>query len=451
MPFSSLQAIVLAAGTGTRYPELTSGIPKCLMPVGPFPMIWYPLNTLQKCGFPVATVVVLESQRLEIQQALEKTPLTLKVEFATIPADSDYGTAESLVHIQHRIDRDIVVISCDSITNFNLEPLVAMFDQNDAAMATLFYDAEDLTPGVVPGPKSSKQDNEREMVGIHLATNRLVFTAYFSDFEEKFDVPGKLLRKFGRFAMFTRHPDSHIYVMKRWIIDFLANSRNFGTIKNELLPFLVKKQLSKPKVPAETEGATSEYNVNVRVDDVFHYACDADVMRRIKEKTNKYTPGSGDIIKVVAQIVPKEFLGLRVNTMTNYCIANRKILAEWESIMGSNAPPLISPTSHNKCTQMNLCAVADNTTIEEKTSLKSTSIAANCIIGTKTRISDSILMKGVTIEEGVVLENCIICESAIVRQGSELKNCIVGRFYVVQDQTKAEKLLLAHSEACIEI
>ncbi|XP_059613396.1 translation initiation factor eIF-2B subunit gamma [Phlebotomus argentipes] len=451
MPFSSLQAVVLAAGTGTRYPELTSGIPKCLMPVGPFPMIWYPLHTLQKSGFQGATVVVLETQKAEIQQALEKTPLTMKLDFATIPADSDFGTAESLVHIQHRIDRDIVVISCDSITSFDLEPLVAMFDQNDATLATLFFDAEEQPAVQIPGPKSTKHVNERELVGVHLATNRLLFAGYFSDYEESFDVSGRLLRRFGRLCMYTRILDSHIYVMKRWVVDFLANSRHFGTIKNELLPYLVKKQLSKPKAPPESERATSEYNVNVRLDDIFHYACDGDVLKILKEKTNKSTPHSSDIIKVYAQIVPKESFGLRVNTMTNYCLANRSVLANWTDIMGAGAPPLISSSCDNKCTQLNLCAVADNSVLEEKTSLKSCTIGANCTISSKTRITESIIMKGATIEEGVVLENCIVCENAIVRQGSELKGCIVGRFYVVQDQTKAEKALLAHSEACIEI
>lgn len=396
-------------------------------------------------------MVVLETQKSEIQQALEKTPLTIKVDFATIPADSDFGTAESLVHIQHRIDRDIVVMSCDSVTNFDLEPLVSMFDQNDATLATMFFDAETLPSISIPGPKSTKQVNERELVGVHLATNRLLFTGYFSDYEESFDVSGRLLRKFGRVCMFTRLLDSHIYVMKRWVVDFLANSRHFGTIKNELLPYLVKKQLSKPKVPPESEGGASEYNVNVKLDDIFHYACDGDVLKRIKEKTNKSTPYSSDIIKVFAKMVPKESFGLRVNTISNYCVANKSILGDWDNIMGPAAPPLISPACDNKCTQMNLCAVAEGSIIGEKTSLKSCSIASNCTINPKTRITDSIIMKGVTIEEGVVIDSCIICENAIVRQGSELKNCIVGRFYVVQDQTKAEKMLLAHSEACIEI
>lgn len=46
--------------------------------------------------------MVQESQRAEIQQALEKTPLTVKLDFATIPTDSDFGTADSLIHINEK-------------------------------------------------------------------------------------------------------------------------------------------------------------------------------------------------------------------------------------------------------------------------------------------------------------------------------------------------------------
>lgn len=45
------QAVVLAGGRGTRLPELTGDRPKCLLPIGPFPLIWYPLQMLQKHGF----------------------------------------------------------------------------------------------------------------------------------------------------------------------------------------------------------------------------------------------------------------------------------------------------------------------------------------------------------------------------------------------------------------
>lgn len=104
MTQTEFQAIVLAGGGGSRVAELTSrgDRPKCLLPVGPFPMIYYPLNMLEKHGFQKITIVVLETQRSEIQQALERTPIKSKLEYATIPSN-DLGTADAIKHIQDRL------------------------------------------------------------------------------------------------------------------------------------------------------------------------------------------------------------------------------------------------------------------------------------------------------------------------------------------------------------
>lgn len=48
---SQLQAVIMAAGKGSRMTELTAKKPKCLLPVGNLPMIWFPLNLLQRTGF----------------------------------------------------------------------------------------------------------------------------------------------------------------------------------------------------------------------------------------------------------------------------------------------------------------------------------------------------------------------------------------------------------------
>ena len=45
------QAVVMAAGRGSRMTELTSCISKPLLPVANKPMIWYPVNMLEKAGF----------------------------------------------------------------------------------------------------------------------------------------------------------------------------------------------------------------------------------------------------------------------------------------------------------------------------------------------------------------------------------------------------------------
>lgn len=43
--------IVMAAGTGSRMTHLTVQCPKALLPVGNYPMIYYPIHMLERYGF----------------------------------------------------------------------------------------------------------------------------------------------------------------------------------------------------------------------------------------------------------------------------------------------------------------------------------------------------------------------------------------------------------------
>ena len=46
-----LQPVILAAGEGSKMYPLTENIPKCLIPIGNMPMIWYVVNHLERSGF----------------------------------------------------------------------------------------------------------------------------------------------------------------------------------------------------------------------------------------------------------------------------------------------------------------------------------------------------------------------------------------------------------------
>lgn len=46
-----LQAVLMAAGGGSRMTDLTYNTPKAMLPVGNKPLIWYPLNFLERAGF----------------------------------------------------------------------------------------------------------------------------------------------------------------------------------------------------------------------------------------------------------------------------------------------------------------------------------------------------------------------------------------------------------------
>ena len=42
------QAVVLAGGKGSRMTDLSNSKPKCLLPIGNYPMVYYPLSLLKK-------------------------------------------------------------------------------------------------------------------------------------------------------------------------------------------------------------------------------------------------------------------------------------------------------------------------------------------------------------------------------------------------------------------
>jgi translation initiation factor eIF-2B subunit gamma len=103
--------------------------------------------------------------------------------------------------------------------------MLNIFRQNDASVVSLFWKSGIEGDVVVPGPKS-KYKQERDLVGINSKNDRLLFLASTSDFEETMDLPGHLLRSNGRIVIHSGLVDSHIYLIKKWVVDFLAEVSN---------------------------------------------------------------------------------------------------------------------------------------------------------------------------------------------------------------------------------
>lgn len=248
-------------------------------------------------------------------------------------------------------------------------------------------------------------------------------------------------------------------------------------------------------------------NVNTNLDDVFQYITQTDLEQKITE-TSLFNdsvhrkPFNDDIIRCYAVSAEAECFGIRVNTINAFCAANQKvwctslmyrvasfdylyilhclclcqIFTLWPQLFDRSAPELVSPASNIKSTQMTDCAVAENTTISEKTSLKNCILGPNCTVKPKTRISNSVVMNGVVIEEGwvsaiqpsafrianwayflffffrsVVIENCIIGDKATIRTGCVLKHCLIGPNFDVTEGSNMEKVHLTNADGYMEI
>ncbi|CDQ87257.1 unnamed protein product [Oncorhynchus mykiss] len=99
-----LQAVLMAAGGGSRMMDLTYNTPKPLLPVGNKPLIWYPLNLLERVGFEeVIVITTKEVQKMISTDPKVKLDVKMKLDLVCIQEDADMGTADALRHIQQKV------------------------------------------------------------------------------------------------------------------------------------------------------------------------------------------------------------------------------------------------------------------------------------------------------------------------------------------------------------
>lgn len=173
---------------------------------------------------------------------------------------------------------------------------------------------------------------ERDLIGIDEQTNRLVFLASASDYESDLSLPTTLLKKHTSMKIHSNLIDSHVYVLKNWVIKYLKSEENFMSIKGELLPHIIKKQLSKPPKPADTK----ESIINTADSgDIFFFAKEDDLELAIRS-VSSHNDHIGDLrpayhddsIRCFAYIPPKGTFGVRVNTLPSYWSVNAKVSAK---------------------------------------------------------------------------------------------------------------------------
>ncbi|XP_072378914.1 translation initiation factor eIF2B subunit gamma [Diabrotica undecimpunctata] len=448
------QVVVLAAGKGSRISEITTGKPKCLLPIGPKPLVWYPLHKLQSSGFHDVILVVLEHQKTEIQSTLEKSDLEIKIDYFTISDNEDLGTADSLRLIHDKLKSDVLVVSCDFISDVNLKGLLDQFRANNASVASLLIQPQGNETIIVPGPKS-KHKPERDLIGVDTQTNRIVFLASASDFENEISLPVSLLNKHTSIKMYSNLTDSHIYVLKNWVIKYLKSEDSFTSLKGEVLPHIIKKQLGKPPKPIDTK----ESILNTKDSgDIFAYAKEDELELAIR-KLSSFNDHTGDLkdvyhgdpIRCYAYIAPKDIFGVRVNTLADYWSMNAKILDRWSRLTNSKELTLKSSKAVITSNQVDdKCIIWENAKLNEKTSFKNSIIGANTEVKSFSRVFNSIVMNNVTIHEKVALENCIVCDGAIIENGCKIKGCIIGSNHVVSEESEHTNEVLTESDRLME-
>ncbi|KAI5627859.1 translation initiation factor eIF-2B subunit gamma, partial [Silurus asotus] len=431
-----LQAVLMAAGGGSRMMDLTYNTPKPLLPVGNKPLIWYPLNLLERAGFEEVIVITTK----EVQKALSaeqrvKLDVKMKLDVVCIQEEADMGTADALRHIQQKIkdvcfQTDILVVSCDLITDVALHEVVDLFRAHNATLSMLMSKVHEFTE-TVPGQKGKKKAGEqRDFVGVDVTGKRLLFMANEADLEKGLVIRKTIMRKHPRMHIKTGLLDAHLYCFKRSVVDFLVENKSITSLRGELVPYLVRKQFMKAS-NVQTDDNHPELNQKQKETntslEILSSSKDEGLLELARDRSC-WNDHRGDMSeayhggKLRCYVhVMEDSVCYRVNTLAAYVEANRVV------------PKLVEePPVHPSAVVSERCLVGGDSIIgagsqiADKTSIKRSTIGASTTVKEKVKITNSIIMNGVTIEEGCNIQGSVICNNAVIGRGADIKYCLVG-------------------------
>ena len=223
----SVQAVVMAAGKGSRMTDLTCTKPKCLLPVAGCPLVWHPLDMLQSNGFTEAIVIVPDVAKNEVIKIPEKYNLSIKLDVVGISGQEDMGTADSLRLVSDKLTgSDIIIVSGDLVMEESLRGIMDLHRMKNASFTSLLAkNSIDMKAVIVPGDKkNTKYKKERDLIGLH-GDHLCLFTAEADVEEEEVKISSKVMRNVGSFTVHTNLLDGHLYVMKKWVCDYIISDR----------------------------------------------------------------------------------------------------------------------------------------------------------------------------------------------------------------------------------
>uniref|UniRef100_A0A3P8SH01 Translation initiation factor eIF2B subunit gamma n=1 Tax=Amphiprion percula TaxID=161767 RepID=A0A3P8SH01_AMPPE len=453
-----LQAVLMAAGGGSRMTDLTYNTPKPMLPVGNKPLMWYPLNLLERVGFEeVIVITTKEVQKMMSTDPKMKVDVKMKLDVVCIQEDGDMGTADALRHIQQKIKTDILVMSCDLITDVALHEVVDLFRAHSATLAMLMSKAHEFTE-TVPGQKGKKKTAEqRDFVGVDQSGKRLLFMANEADLEDGLSVRKSIMRKHPRMHIKTGLVDAHLYCLKKAVVDFLTENKSISSIRGELVPYLVRKQFSKTtdsqKMKDDAEDQTQKKN-----DKLLISSRDEPLLQLAQERSC-WNDHHGDMseayhggkLRCYVHIMDQG-LCYRVNTLAAFIEANR-LVSQTLALSTEQCAYLVH--TWLRC-RGKMCMGSDSIIgalcqVADKTSIKRSTIGNSTTVKEKVKVTNSIIMHGVTIEEGCNIQGSVICSNAVIGRGADLKYCLVGNGQRIEPEAERTNEVIVGTDQLMEI
>jgi translation initiation factor eIF-2B subunit gamma len=410
--------------------------------------------------------------------------------------DQNTGTAEilRLPEVKQIVTSDFVVLPCDLVCELGGDKLLQAWMVKSASLADIlgdaagrrsgglgvWYETKTATPvkgeetdfiATVPLPLTSVPAQKGSLLP-HIS--KLVYslpTDSLKDLTEEkkgFPIRHGLLRRHPRIRMLTTHRDAHIYIFPRWVMDFVTENERLESIGEDVIGWWAKagwqkglaeklgmKKIFEPEDEHEqTPSPEHDRTPSEEGDSDKHR--DSQGGQGVKRSRPGHdggdiTPQEGDagvppMLAYVHPSQPSAPLVRRVDT-AKLLLAISLELAKLPSVeeVGSDAA---SPFAHARkvaypegvkprttITQKD-SLVAENVTVQEKTSIKESVIGANCQINEGAKLQQCLLMDGVVVGKNCKLTRCILGKRSEVGDGSTLTDCEVQENLLVEPKSE---------------
>ncbi|KAJ4306666.1 Translation initiation factor eIF-2B subunit gamma [Collariella sp. IMI 366227] len=309
--------------------------------------------------------------------------------------------------------------------------------------------------------------------------------------EEKKGFPTRhaLLRQHPRVRMLTTHRDAHIYIFPHWVMQLIKDNERLETIGEDVIGWWVKAGWQKglstkvglDKVLRRSDSGKQDGHVSPGGDNTANPRKLKLDSRVTDEPNTVITAKNGSngshhddtssqdghpsetevaVPPMLAYIHPAPPAAPAPNTphlpiirrvdTAQLLLQISLQLAKLPSIEEVGSPDLASPFAHarkvaypegvkSRTTIAKADSlVADNVTVQEKTSIKECVVGANCQIGEGAKLSQCLLMDGVVVGKNCKLTKCIVGKRAEIGEGCTLTECEVQENLLVEAKTEAK-------------
>ncbi|KAI6661641.1 hypothetical protein LOD99_13514 [Oopsacas minuta] len=441
--------VILCGGQGTKLYPLAEQMPKALLAIANKPVIWYVIEFLHKYGFEEAIIVsqptFFDKIKSSVDTFISVYNIPIKLECLRLPCDklTEMGTADALRYIQPHIKSDLLILPCDILIDIPLQQFANIHRCYNSALTILLTPQIQNTPADQSAGAMKTYKAGRDVIALAEKSDRILLLQNESDIDEKLSLTRSMLLKYPCLELRTDLRDTHVYLMSKSVLDVLNDSKGkkISSIKEELIPLILQKQLTDYKLvstnPLATDSASAYNPLN-----------DLELLAYQLSETNR----SGRLDRIMVNGAIQEIyytyacyqmilnspqIALRISTVQDFIEGNKLMQKEanrmnlWpierdhglvhESVEITGAVERVV----GKETYIGECS-----RIDEGCSLKKSIIGVHVILGKNVKVSNSIILERVVIEDNCQIINSIQNQLlSLENQILKGKHCLEMRWY----------------------